>query len=70
MSCAINRDPIAHQWRNWPAPLLNWCLKEKANGAEASISFFPMAHQWHNGARGRDPKGYPKSVLANRVLNK
>lgn len=70
MTCAIDRDPMAHQWRNRSAPLLNWRLREKANGAGASISFFPTARQRRNVARGREPEGSSQSVLANREFYK
>lgn len=48
MICAINPIPMAHQWRKEPAPLLIGALREKGNGASASITLSPTAHQWRN----------------------
>jgi hypothetical protein len=55
MSCAIDPKLMAHQWRNWFAPLLKVALREKANGFGCAISFFPIAQHWRNSAPEQCP---------------
>jgi len=52
-ACAINRVPVAHQWRNPICATTAVRLREKVNGEGCAIEPFPVAHLWRNGMKAK-----------------